>query len=55
MTIDDLVTILSNQVTTLGAAIATATALGDLDQVVALEAKLIETQATLDAVKAISG
>ena len=55
MTINELVVILSNQVSTIAAAIATATALGNLDQVITLEAKLIETQATLDAVKAIGG
>ena len=55
MTIDDLITLLANQVATLNNARTTAQALGEVDQVLAIDAQVLETQATLDALRVIGG
>lgn len=47
MTLNDIVVLLGNRITALNGALSHASAVGDIDRVVALEAEIAETQATL--------
>ncbi len=53
MTIAQLITLASNRLAMLNAARATAVALGHIDRLDPLDADIAETQATLDALRAI--
>lgn len=55
MTLQDLIRIVSAKLATLNSAKATATALGDLDRVVQLDADIEETQATLASLRSMAG
>ena len=48
MTVSDIVRLLRAKLSTLNSAHATASANGDIDQVIRLEGEISETQATLD-------
>lgn len=54
MTISELVTLLINQVTSLNAARAHAQATGDVQRVIELDGKIIETQATIDTLRPLA-
>lgn len=53
MTINELILILSNQITALNNARTSAAAIGDVEQVAIIDAKILETQATLDTLKGL--
>jgi hypothetical protein len=53
MTISELITLASNRLTTLNGQHATAVALGDVQRMAALEAEIVETQSTLDALRSL--
>ena len=53
MTIDQLITLASNRLAALNTARATAVALGNIALLDGLDADISETQATLDALRAI--
>ena len=55
MTIDELIVLLTNQVATLNNARATAQALGDLDHILIIDAKILETETTLDQLRNLPG
>ena len=54
MTIDELIKLLSNQISALNNARTTALVLGEVDQVAQIDVKVIETQATLNSLKALA-
>lgn len=53
MTIAELLTLASNRLATLNQAHATAVALGNVERMAALEAEIVETQSTLDALRSL--
>jgi hypothetical protein len=53
MTIPDLIRLLQNQIATLNGLMATAEAQGDVARVVALDAQILQTQATLEQLKTV--
>jgi hypothetical protein len=53
MTINDVMTLASNRLAALNQAHATAVALGDVQRMAALEAEIVETQSTLDALRSL--
>jgi len=55
MTINELITLLANQVATLNNARTTAQALGDVDHVLIIDAKILETETTLDQLRNLPG
>lgn len=55
MTIDELIVLLTNQVATLNNARTTAQALGDVDHVLIIDAKILETETTLDQLRNLPG
>lgn len=54
MTINELVSLLVNQISALNVARTYAQAVGDVQRVIELDGKILETQATLDAVRPLA-
>lgn len=53
MTVSDLIRLMTNKLATLNGQKTTASVHGDVEQVIALEAQIAETQATLDQLKSL--
>jgi hypothetical protein len=53
MTIAELIRLVSNRLSALNSAQATAVALGDVERIAALEVDIAETQATIDALNTL--
>lgn len=53
MTVSDLIRLMTNKLATLNGQKTTATVHGDVELVVALDAQIAETQATLDQLKTL--
>jgi hypothetical protein len=54
MTINDVITLVSNRLAALNQAHATAVALGDVQRMAALEVEIVETQSTIDALRSLT-
>lgn len=54
MTIDQIITIVSNRISTLNSMRATAVNLGQIDSINKIDEELAETQQTLDALKEVA-
>ncbi len=53
MTLDSLIQILTNKITTLSSRKSDALMVGDLDSVVGIDSEIAETQSTLDRLKSL--
>ena len=53
MKIPDLITLAENKLMVLNRDMATAVQLGEVEEIPAIEAKVVETQVTLDALRSI--
>ena len=51
MTINDLIVLVANKLSAINSALATATALGNIEDVFRLQAEISETQSTLNQLK----